>query len=83
MTTEKIAISLPPELLDEIERERKATAETRSAFIRRAVEARIRALRLKEEEERYVAGYRAQPESDEELAWAELGARELAREPWE
>ena len=81
---EKVAISLPSALLRQVEAERRARRESRSAFFRRAVElffaARTRADRVAE----YRAGYGRQPETPEELAAAEVAARQLlAEERWE
>ena len=80
----KIAISLPGELVRRVEKSRKASGETRSSFIRRAIE---RILREEEERElivRYQEGYRAHPETPEEIAAAEAAATQLlSGEPWE
>ena len=80
---EKIAISLPGELIRRVERIRKSTGETRSAFIRRAIE-----LALEEREQRaliarYQEGYKKHPETAAEIAAAEAAAVELlSGEPW-
>lgn len=82
--TVKIAISLPPQLLEDAERERKVCGESRSEFVRKALEARLQAARERADVERYVKAYRDQPETEEEIAWlhqASLAA--LAQEPWE
>ncbi len=82
--TKKVAISLPQELMRKIERIRKATGESRSAFISRAIR---QALKDREQEflvARYVEGYRKFPETKEEIELAEASAaRLLAEEPWE
>ena len=70
----KIAISLPNEVLEAIERERKARGETRSEFLRGAVEAYFRRERERRAVEQYVGGYQQQPESEEEIALAETTA---------
>jgi Arc/MetJ-type ribon-helix-helix transcriptional regulator len=46
--TTKIAISLPEEVLDAVERERGESGESRSEFFRRAVEALLRRQREQE-----------------------------------
>ena len=80
----KIAISLPDEVLQDIEQERLATGETRSEFFRRAVKAYFQSKRKKEEIERYVRGYQQFPETEEELAWVEAASQAvLAEYPWE
>ena len=80
--TVKIAISLPQELLQGIERERRATGETRSQFFRRSVKALLG--RKRELEDQYIRGYRQHPETEEEIVLAESTARRsLAANPWD
>ncbi|MBW1811714.1 MAG: ribbon-helix-helix protein, CopG family [Deltaproteobacteria bacterium] len=80
----KIAISLPKSLVRLMERERKRTGETRSAFVRRAVRLLFQEKEHMLQVSEYVEGYRAQPETEEEIATAEAEASELfSREPWE
>jgi metal-responsive CopG/Arc/MetJ family transcriptional regulator len=78
----KISISMPDELLRQVERVRSHSRETRSDFFRRAAETVIRQEEEKEAVERYVQSYIDQPEAEEEIAWAELGKRRLAEVPW-
>lgn len=65
----KIAISLPPELLEAADQKRQDRGETRSEFFRHAVEALLRQEQEQEQEavQRYLQGYRDQPETDEEV----------------
>jgi len=80
----KIAISLPDEILQEIEKERLATGETRSEFLRRAVKAYFRNQRKQEDIDRYVRGYLEHPETEEELGWTSATLeRAWAESPWE
>jgi metal-responsive CopG/Arc/MetJ family transcriptional regulator len=80
----KIAISMPEGLVRLMEKERKLTRETRSAFIRRAIRRLFQEKEHMLQVSEYVEGYRAQPETEEEIAAAEAGAAELlSREPWE
>ena len=79
----KIAISLPDDVFQVIEKERLARGESRSAFFRRAVEAYLRRERERERDEQYVRAYQLYPETPEELAWAQLGLTALAQEPWD
>jgi metal-responsive CopG/Arc/MetJ family transcriptional regulator len=82
--TTKIAISLPEEVLDAVERERGESGESRSAFFRRAVEALLRRQREQELSEQYVHAYQALPESPEEVEAARRAASNiLAEEPWQ
>jgi metal-responsive CopG/Arc/MetJ family transcriptional regulator len=84
MKTAKISISLPQDVLAAAEAERRATGETRSEFFRRAVERLLEREREEEAVEKYIAGYRAQPESaDEEQEVTAAGLAALAGEPWE
>lgn len=78
----KVTISLPRELLEIVERQR-GRQESRSEFFRHAVENLLQTRREREAEDRYIRGYREQPESDEEVAanWA-TSAAALAGAPW-
>jgi len=79
----KIAISLPGELMKKVEKQRKKTGESRSAFIRRALEARFERSERDALEERYVRGYLEHPETAEEVAEVEAMAAEVFdRESW-
>ena len=79
----KIAISLPDEVFQVIEKERLARGVSRSEFFRRAVEAYLRREQEREWDEQYVRAYQLYPETAEELAWGQLGLAALAQEPWE
>ena len=82
--TTKIAISLPEEVLDAVEREREENGESRSQFFRRAVEMLLRRQREQEMSEQYVRAYRKLPESPEEVEAARRAAGTiLAEEPWQ
>ena len=80
----KIAISLPEEVLQAVEKERLASGISRSQFFRNAVEAFLRHRRERELEEQYVRGYQENPETVEEIALAEsvLGLV-LSENPWD
>lgn len=81
---EKIAISLPSELLAEVERLRRETGETRSGVIRRSLEVVLGRIEREDMIREYVAGYLARPESKAEVDAATATAAEaLAEEPWE
>ena len=80
----KIAISLSKPLIRLVEKERKRTGETRSAFVRRALRRLLQEKEHMLQVSEYVEGYGAQPETEEEIDAAEAGAAELlSREPWE
>ena len=80
----KIAISLPEETLQAVEKERLANGISRSEFFRRAVEEHLRRAKEREDVERYIQGYLKYPETKEEIALAEstLGYV-MAENPWE
>ena len=82
--TKKIAISLPDELVSNLERIRKQTGESRSAFIRRALEQVMAERKQRAQIARYLEGYRKHPETAKEIKAAEAAATALlAGEPWE
>ncbi len=80
----KVAISLPEHVLKAIEKERKARGESRSEFFRRAAEKLLKQEQEAKAVEAYIRGYRAVPESSEEVeAVHRTGVAVLAEEPWE
>jgi len=80
--TVKVAISLPADLLDAVERRRLDRGTSRSEFFREALIARLSSDDATDSE-RYIAAYRANPETEEELAEADVALAELASEPWQ
>ena len=80
----KIAISLPDAILQDIENERLAIGETRSEFIRRAVEAYFVLQRKVKDSQEYIRGYLNSPETSAELGWVEGSAQNILKEyPWD
>ncbi|HYU31318.1 MAG TPA: ribbon-helix-helix domain-containing protein [Thermoanaerobaculia bacterium] len=80
----KISVSIPSEVLERADRERETMGESRSEFVRQAIEERIRRMAEAERVERYVQGYRKTPETAEEVASTFAMSRAaLAGEPWE
>jgi metal-responsive CopG/Arc/MetJ family transcriptional regulator len=80
----KVAISLPDPLARQIDQVRKKVGQTRSAFIRDAIERTFRQRSLAERIATYQVGYREHPDQEEEIAAAEAAAASLlAEEPWE
>jgi metal-responsive CopG/Arc/MetJ family transcriptional regulator len=79
----KISISLPPDVLEAADRERRSTGESRSAFIRRAVGKLILGEREREVVERYVQAYSEDPEADELRGIERLASDAWADLPWE
>jgi metal-responsive CopG/Arc/MetJ family transcriptional regulator len=79
----KVAISLPEHVLKAIEKERKASGESRSEFFRRAAEQLLKQEQESKAAETYIRGYRVMPESAEEVkAVHRSGVVLLAEEPW-
>ena len=64
----KIAISLPPKTLATLERKRRELKKSRSAIIVEALEALFTRATLSDEERRYIAGYVAHPEHEQDAA---------------
>lgn len=82
--SDKIAISLPKDLLKEIEQQRLARGESRSKFLRTALEAYLRSERERRRVEEYLRGYQEMPETEEEVASAQTMAQiAFADNPWE
>lgn len=80
---EKIAITVDPELLRQVEALRRRTKESRSAVFNRAARQMLNREAHAEKVERYVEAYTEQPETADEIAAAEAAARiSLARLPW-
>ena len=71
----KIAISLPEEVLQAVEKERLASGLSRSEFFRRAVEEHLRREKQREYVEQYIRGYQDYPETLEEITLAESTIR--------
>jgi len=79
----KIAISLPPELLEAADQKRHERGETRSEFFRHAVAALLRQEQEQEAVQRYLQGYRAHPETDEEVeAMHRASSAVFEQAPW-
>jgi len=80
----KVAISLPEDVLEAVEMERKAKGESRSQFFRRAVERLLKQEQESSAVKDYVRGYQEVPESADEVeAVHRVGSAVLAEEPWE
>ena len=68
VSTTKVSLSLPTEVLRAAEERLARPDETRSALVSRVLQEKIRELEDREAEDRYLRGYREQPETDDELA---------------
>ena len=81
----KIAISLPDEVLEAIEKERLGSSKvlSRSEFSKKAVQYYLQTESEGSLEEQYVLGYLDHPETIEESEWlGETAAEVFARNPW-
>ena len=81
----KIAISLPDEVLEAVEKERQSgrKALSRSEFIKRAVQQYLRTESERSLEEQYIRGYMEHPETAEDTEWLDEAAAEVfANNPW-
>ncbi len=82
----KIAISLPREEADYVERLRRLQKTSRSAVIRDAIREKVLTEKKAEDIKRYIEGYQRMPETEEEIA--ELQAMQqsalesLPKEDW-
>lgn len=80
----KITMYLPENLFRKVERNRKEKGETRSVFIRKAIELAWAVRERQADIARYVEGYQRYPETADEIAAAEAALSDLiAEEPWE
>jgi metal-responsive CopG/Arc/MetJ family transcriptional regulator len=83
-TREKIAITVAPHLLAQVEQLRKRSGESRSAVFERAVAAYLANASRASEARRYVDAYRNKPETAADERAALVRAFEaLAAEPWD
>ena len=79
----KIAISLPENVFEAVEKERIARGESRSQLFRNAVEEYLRHRRQSDSIERYIAGYKNIPETAIEVREIHTtGVVALVGEPW-
>jgi metal-responsive CopG/Arc/MetJ family transcriptional regulator len=79
----KVAISLPENVLKDIEKVRKARGESRSEFFRRAAEKLLKQEQESKAIEKYIQGYCDIPESADEVKTIHrAGTAVLAQEPW-
>ena len=82
--TVKIAVSISDDLLEQAERERKLSGESRSAFVQRAIRTLLERKNREEILNRYIEGYKRMPESTEEIEAARRAAEIVfIEEPWE
>lgn len=83
MSVAKIAVSLPPALLQRVERLRRKRKTTRSAVVAEALELLVSMESEQEKVRRYVESYRSDPERWEDMGdvWS-AGLKTLAGVQW-
>ena len=72
-------MSLPASLVDAVDRF-LTRGTSRSAAVREALEQAVEDARRREEIERFVRGYEAQPQTEEEFGWADAVAVDILAE---
>ena len=70
MPSVKLAVSLPEQLFEDVERARKRRGVSRSAAVQTGLRAWLQAQRDAERSRKYVAAHRTKPETDAEVAEA-------------
>ncbi len=79
----RFTVSVPAGLLAALDQRLTREGESRSAVIRRLIEAALRDADEQANVERYVRGYQAAPQTEEEVGLAESTVDEwLAELPW-
>jgi metal-responsive CopG/Arc/MetJ family transcriptional regulator len=78
-TVRRVTISLPAWLYERGEEERARERLTRSEFVARLYREHLDEIAEQERVKRYAAAYARQPETKEEIDWAEAAAHELGR----
>ena len=71
--TTRLTVSLPASLVDEVDRF-LAGGMSRSAAVRATLERAVAEARQREEVERFLRGYAADPQTEEEFGWADAAA---------
>ena len=68
MVAIKLAVSVPKDLFDKVERKRKKRGLTRSAVVQVGLQAWLDALHEYDRVQKYIRGYEKYPETEDELA---------------
>jgi metal-responsive CopG/Arc/MetJ family transcriptional regulator len=84
MKVAKVAVSLPAELIAQIDLERRSSRTTRSAYFRKVLERHLRESSHAALTDAYIRGYTEHPETEARVAAADAAAVEAMRElDWE
>jgi metal-responsive CopG/Arc/MetJ family transcriptional regulator len=79
----RVTLSLPDSLLHALDDRLTRDGESRSAAVRRLLELALHTLDEQGEVDQYIAGYREQPQTEDEFGWSDDVVRErLAEVPW-
>ncbi len=79
----KVAVSIPKDLYQALERARKKNGKSRSAVVQDALRHWLNREQEAELVRQYVEGYRRMPETEEETAWVDaISRRALLTEEW-
>ena len=82
--TSRITISLPTELLSEVEKWLSHRDENRSATMRRLIEDALRDAKEKTDIKQYIRAYQKQPQTEEEFGGSDVATEEALKDlPWE
>lgn len=82
MSSEKIAVSMPADVLNALERARLSSGRSRSAIVTEAVRQWLRSTSVPERDQRYVESYLREPERVDEVSAIATGTL-AGWEPWE
>jgi metal-responsive CopG/Arc/MetJ family transcriptional regulator len=77
--TKIIQVPMPEDLVAKLDYVSQQQERSRSALLREAAAQYISRLDEAEKVKQYVEGYERYPEDEDDVAWAEMGAQELAR----
>jgi metal-responsive CopG/Arc/MetJ family transcriptional regulator len=83
MTARKFAISLPEELFERLEQDRRERSMNRSEYVANALADHFHRKGEQELEEQYVRGYLEHPETQDEAEALTAVASTLDLDPWE
>ncbi|MFN8636802.1 MAG: ribbon-helix-helix protein, CopG family [Chloroflexota bacterium] len=82
--TTRLTISLPTALVEKLDARLVQGDASRTAAIRRLIEAALREIEAREEREQYIRAWKEQPQTEEEFGWSDRAVAEaMADEPWD
>lgn len=79
----RFTVRVPRGLLEAVDQKLAGGRQSRSAVVRRLLEDALRDFDEQQAIERYVQGYREQPQTDEEFGWSDrVTEQRLAKVDW-